>query len=65
MEFFAGDVTTAINVELRKDDIESFARLLDESLQLIENFVFPIGGLCILTLLLGTWVRGASSILRS
>jgi hypothetical protein len=64
VEFFLSDITTTINVKLRKDDIESLARLLDKSLQLIENLVFPIGGLSILSLLLAM-VRGASSILWS
>ena len=29
VEFFLSDITAAVNVELGKDDIESFARLLD------------------------------------
>jgi hypothetical protein len=64
VEFFLGDITATIDVELSKDDIESLARLLDKSLQLIENFVFPIGGLSILSLLFAM-VRRVSSILWS
>jgi hypothetical protein len=29
VEFLLGDITAAVNVELGKDDIKSFARLLD------------------------------------
>ena len=51
-----GDVAAAVEVELRENDVKSLAGLLDQPLQLIQNLIFPIGGLGILSLPLGTCV---------
>jgi hypothetical protein len=67
-ELGGGDITTFIDIELGKDRVDGLARTLDELLELVNDFSFPVGSTNVtnslrLSLLLDT-VFGSSNLLH-